>query len=300
MKDLCDLGRGGLSIQQYKDGFRSGEDSVALAHFALRAWAYRRGLPAPASPAAAAMPPPAAPRSLVDIGCGAGLILILLLDSCPRALGIGLELVARQAALAEANLARNGLSSRAWICNTDVRALEGRAWPWGKIDLLVCNPPYRAGSGPVRGPRRDARDSAAARGEGEDPAQLLALERRAARFDDWLNARDLARLARMLMDEDSLFCLVYPLARRAELCRRFLRCGLAPCIYSRLLGQRGKEPKQALLAFTRREEDAAGAAAERWPDLVLREADGGWTEEGAAIFSRARGAGADAREGGKG
>ena len=121
-------------------GFALGTDSVLLADFA----ADRRM------------------RRLADLGCGAGVLTVLLLYSLPQATAVGVELQPEAAQLARGNLAANGLDERAEILCADLRAHRA-VLPAGGFDLVVANPPYfAAGSGytspdPVRAHARDER-----------------------------------------------------------------------------------------------------------------------------------------------
>ena len=251
--DSTELGRGGKKLLQFKDAFRSGEDAVALAHFSVASWEAlnenrRAGI-------------------ILDLGCGAGMILTLLLDSFPDALGFGIEKVARLAELARRNMRENGLESRSQILTRDARVFEKEAWPWGGVDLLVCNPPYRSGL-----PRGGI---AVEQGEGagdlltslEVVNDNLALERQLARFDFALNVHDLARLAAILLDEEGCFCMVFPLKRGPDLIAAMRSQKLFLNRWRKLRGWSAIEPKQGLYCFTH----WTGKEAIHEDDVVLRQ-----------------------------
>ncbi len=102
-------------------GFALGTDSVLLADFA----ADRRV------------------RRFADLGCGAGVLTVLLLHTLPQATAVGVELQPDAAQLACGNIKANGLNARAQILCADLR--EHRAvLPAGGFDLVVANPPYFA------------------------------------------------------------------------------------------------------------------------------------------------------------
>ena len=69
------------------------------------------------------------PRRVLDIGCGAGLQLAAMLEAAPQAEGVGVDLDARAAALAQRTLADRGLSGRAQVLRADVRSPEARTGP---------------------------------------------------------------------------------------------------------------------------------------------------------------------------
>ena len=121
-------------------GFALGTDSVLLADFA----AQRRA------------------RRIADLGCGAGVLTVLLLRALEQATAVGIELQPDAAQLARDNISANGLSDRAQILCADLRA-HRTLLPAGSFDLVVANPPYfAAGSGytspdPMRAHARDER-----------------------------------------------------------------------------------------------------------------------------------------------
>ena len=135
-----DLWPGGPRFARSGAGFALGTDSVLLADFA----ADRRV------------------RRFADLGCGAGVLTVLLLHALPQAAAVGVELQPDAAQLCRNNLEANGLTGRAQILCADLR--EHRAvLPAGSFDLVVANPPYfAAGSGytspdPMRAHARDER-----------------------------------------------------------------------------------------------------------------------------------------------
>lgn len=121
-------------------GFALGTDSVLLADFA----AHRRV------------------RRFADLGCGAGVLTVLLLHTLPQATAVGVELQPDAAQLACGNIKANGLNARAEILCADLRE-HRTVLPAGGFDLVVANPPYFAeGRGytspdPMRAYARDER-----------------------------------------------------------------------------------------------------------------------------------------------
>ena len=84
------------------------------------------------------------PRRVLDVGCGAGLQLAAMLEAAPEADGVGIDLDAGAAALAERTLAARGLSGRAQVLRADVRSPEVRTGPLARpFDLaLLANVVY--------------------------------------------------------------------------------------------------------------------------------------------------------------
>jgi release factor glutamine methyltransferase len=74
---------------------------------------------------------------IVDLGTGTGAIALALLQECPEAEAIGIDISEDALKTAAANAERNGLSSR----------FTTRAGPWfertsERFDLIISNPPY--------------------------------------------------------------------------------------------------------------------------------------------------------------
>ena len=131
---------GGPRFIREGGAFRLSTDSVLLAHFAA---SVRAG-------------------TIFDLGCGAGVLTVLLGLSHPKAALGGVELRSEAAALCRRNLEENGLDAGG-VLTGDLRAHRSFLKA-GAYDLVVSNPPYFAsGSGytapdPDRAAARDERD----------------------------------------------------------------------------------------------------------------------------------------------
>ncbi len=131
---------GGPRFLRDRRGFKLSTDSVLLAHFAEGIRAER----------------------IIDLGCGAGVLTVLLRQSHPSASVEGVELQPESAALCRQNLAANGMPDDG-ILNGDLRDYR-TLLKAGDYDLVVSNPPYfAAGSGltapdPMRAAARDERN----------------------------------------------------------------------------------------------------------------------------------------------
>ncbi|MCD8188613.1 MAG: methyltransferase [Clostridiales bacterium] len=112
-----------------------GTDSVQLARFAT----LRRGM------------------RVLDLGCGVGVLALLLAQREPELTLDGIDIDPAAAALARRNLAENGLTGE--VLTADLR--EPGWFSRGHYDLIVSNPPYFPLGAGVLASRR----SAAARSE---------------------------------------------------------------------------------------------------------------------------------------
>lgn len=114
-----DLECKGLKIKQFADGYRFSSDAVLLAN-TVRC---KSG------------------DTIVDFGCGNGVISLLLTAKTPCKKIVGIELQKDVAALAEENVRLNNLQDRITVLNADILdapSLLGKE----SVETVVCNPPF--------------------------------------------------------------------------------------------------------------------------------------------------------------
>ena len=183
----------------------------------------------------------------IDLGCGSGILPLLLLWRSSRLHMTGLEIDRAAADMARENMAENGLGGRCEIVTGDIKDCR-LLFASGEFELVVSNPPYfAAGSGGVSPDGRKA----AARGE-----LLCSLE-------------DICRAAAYLCRTGGVFCLVHRAERLAD-------------VVCALRGAAEKEPSLVLVEARR-----GGAPGLRiMPPLFIRGADGEETAEILRIYHR--------------
>lgn len=76
-----------------------------------------------------------------DLGCGTGLLSLLLLQRQPELFVTGLELQEEAVRLAALAVGENRLEDRLTVLRGDLREVRSLL-PAGSFDLVVCNPPY--------------------------------------------------------------------------------------------------------------------------------------------------------------
>ena len=196
----------------------------------------------------------------IDLGCGSGILSLLLLWREPKLHMTGLELLPAAAELAEENLIRNGLGERSSLRTGDIR--EHRSlFPAGGFDLAVSNPPYfPVGSGALP----------------PDPA------RAAARGETACSLEELCAAAAWLLRSGGRFCLVYRPERLAELFCRMAAAGLEPKRLREICPRPGSAP--SLVLVEGRRGGRPGLKIE--PALVLTDAAGNESAEGKRIYHR--------------
>lgn len=111
----------GLVVRQPAGGYRFSIDAFLLADFAA----------------------PFCGRSVLDLGTGSGVVLLLLAAWCPGLdRGVGLEIQRELWEFARDNIGANGLAARLEAFRGDLRDPPPGVPP-GAFDLVVSNPPFR-------------------------------------------------------------------------------------------------------------------------------------------------------------
>lgn len=237
MLDGCELWPGG-PIYRQDPAAPLGTDSVLLADF-VKLHGAERG---------------------IDLGCGAGILSLLLLCRGEKLHMTGLELRHDAAALAQENLARNGLEGRSRILTGDIR--EHRSlFSHGSFDLAVANPPYFAAGSGASSP---------------DPA------RAGARAERDCTLPELCAAAAFLLPTGGRFCLVHRPERLAELLMCMRESGLEPK-RMRFVSARADAAPSLVLAEGRRG-GRPGLIVE--PPLILQDAEGRESGEVRRIYRR--------------
>ncbi len=118
---------GALICRQYRDGYRFSVDAVLAANFCRISGHCK----------------------VLDLGCGSGIIGLILAYLHPQVAIQGLDIQEDLVALAEDNILKNQLGHRFEVSRGDARRI-GEILSPESFDLVVCNPPYRkCGSGRV-------------------------------------------------------------------------------------------------------------------------------------------------------
>jgi tRNA1Val (adenine37-N6)-methyltransferase len=113
------LFHGQLICHQPVAGYRFSVDSILLAHFLQ----------------------PAAGIKALDLGCGCGIVSLILAYRCPDVLVCGLEVQEELFAIARRNVEYNSMLVNMQVMHGDVRAMAKSVSP-ESFDLVLCNPPY--------------------------------------------------------------------------------------------------------------------------------------------------------------
>lgn len=196
----------------------------------------------------------------IDLGCGSGIISLLLLSRSEKLQMTGLEINPEAAELAGANMAENGLCERSWIVTGDIRC-HRELFRAGSFDLAAANPPYFPERSGLMSPKSDR---AAARGELQ------------------CTLRQLCEAAAFLLKTGGSFCVVHRSERLSELLCTMSACSLEP---KRLrLVQHRISAAPSLVLVEGRRGGKPGMKIE--PTLILSDEDGNETEEYRRIYHR--------------
>ena len=199
-------------------------------------------------------------RRCIDLGCGSGILPLLLLCRTEALSVTGIEIDPDAALTAENNLAANGLSSRAKVVTGDIRRCR-EFFASGEFDLVVSNPPYFAvNSGKVSPDGKKA----------------------AARGEESCTLSELCRAASYLCRTGGTFCLVHRAERLTDIMCTLRENGLEPKRLRTVSHNSGKEPSLVLIEAKR----GASAGLKILPPLFIRSADGTETDEILKIYHR--------------
>ena len=217
-------------------GFPLGTDAVLLADFAAHGQV----------------------RRFADLGCGAGVILVLLAQAFPSARGFGVEIQPDAAETARENAILNGVSERCEIRCGDLR-LDADLPEAGAFDLVAANPPYFAVGSGYSAP------------EGS---------RRAAREERFCTLDELCRAAARLTRWGGRFCVVHRPERLSELFATLTRHGLEPKRLRMVCRTADAAPSLVLVEAQRGAKPALTIEA----PLALFNADGSDSDESRRIY----------------
>ncbi len=237
MTGFDELWPGGPRFQQVEDSFRLSTDSVLLAHFcgSIRA------------------------KKILDIGCGAGVLTLLLSYARPDAHVAGVDIQRESVSLSKTNLQANGFDPDA-VAEVDIRNYREH-FQAGFYDLVVSNPPYF----PV------------------DSGYNAPLDSRAiARDERCLTLDQLCAAAKYLCRWGGAFALVHRPERLSEIFCALTKHGLEPKRLRMVQYKAGHAPNLVLIEARRG--GKSGLNIEK--PLILCNADGSDTEEVRSIYHR--------------
>lgn len=235
MSGFDELWPGGPKFRQ--GGFRLSTDSVLLAAFAENIRA----------------------KNIIDLGCGAGVLTVLLSWARPGAKIEGVEIQEGSAAVCRENMAENGFSAES-IVNGDLRQYKS-LFRAGAYDLVISNPPYFAGASGYTAP---------------DEGRAIARDERCCSLED------LCAAAKYLCRWGGAFALVHRPERLSEIFCAMTENGLEPKRLRLVQYREGAAPSLVLIESRRGGKPGLGIEA----PLILTGPDGRDSREIEKIYHR--------------
>lgn len=225
---LEDLQCKGLKIIQNKDYYTFTSDSVILANFINTSKKH----------------------NCVEIGCGCGVISILLSAKKDFSSITAFELQKEMASLAEKNIKLNNLQDKIKIVNDNVLNFD-KYIKKANIDIVFSNPPYMKG--------------------GEENKNII---RDKARHEKSLPLEDLTRCTSQMLKFGGKFYVVYSAERSIELISSLLKNNLQP---KKMFFTSNGKGRVVLVIIEAVKGGKSGVKV--LPELVTNEADGKYLEE---------------------
>jgi tRNA1Val (adenine37-N6)-methyltransferase len=228
---------GQLTVFQKKKGYRFSLDSILLAHFvSLR------------------------PRtSAIDLGCGSGIIPLILAKNFPGVNWVGLEIQEELAALARKNVSFNKMAHRIKIVEGDARKIKN-IFSANSFDAVIFNPPYRKLSSGRINPQ---------------------MEKAIARHEIKGSLKDFIRAAKYLLKPDGKVFTIYPAKRLVELITLFRKNYIEPKRMKPVYSDNLSEAEFVLVEGRK----GSGEELKIEPPLFIYDQDKKYTAEMVGMFS---------------
>lgn len=202
---------------------------------------------------------PASKAHILDMGCGCGIMPLILGVRYPTVRITGVELQQELAEAAQKNIIENRMNRHIRILQTDIRTLtpEDTGRP---ADLILSNPPYKkAGTGRI------------------NPHRGRAL----ARHEICLTIAQLFEAAAPLLSPDGRICLIFPADRLSDLEAAAAAAGFTPDQLRFVHHSREKPPFRAVVSAVTN----SVVSRRVLPPLVLYRKDGSPTKAHTALFN---------------
>ena len=207
MKTIDDTGFDGIRILQDTDGFRYGIDAVLLADFAKECCA--------------------GAESAAELGCGNGIVSLLLAAQSDERRVTGIEFQEEAVRLAEKSRGLNGMTDRVRFRYADVAALkETHPELASSASLVVTNPPYIARGSGIPGSRQ---------------------QMQSARQETTADLEDFVQTAAWMLKAKGSFCMVHRPFRLVDIFYYCRKHQLEPKRIRFVHPRKGKPPNIVLI-----------------------------------------------------
>ena len=252
---LDEIGFGGLTLAQGK-GFRYGVDAILLAAFAAGETGGTGIRQTRRNAITEAL-------RICDIGCGNGIVSLVLSHKIPHSTIVGIEVRESEAMRAKENVKRNHLENRIRIVQSDVQNLNSSelANPEQKVDAVVMNPPYFRKGGAIPNEASD---------------KYIARHETTATLDDFIRVA-----STMLQSSGDLFMVHRP-DRLIDICTAMRNHNVEPKELQMVVPRPGEAANILLVHGIR----GAGPELKVLPEIPVRNLAGDYTEIIQHIYER--------------
>lgn len=234
---IDDLQCNGLKLKQFVDGYCFSSDAILLANMVR----CKKN------------------DTIVEFGCGNGVISILLTAKTPSSKIIGIELQEEVAQLANENVVLNNLCGKVTILNDDIL---NSAQVLGKesVEVVVCNPPYFARSS----------------GEMRETPQIAL-----SRHESTCTLLDIINSASSILKYGGEFYIIHKTQRMAEVIAYSTNAKLIPKELTLIYPKWSKQADTFVLKCRKCAND--GLSVKK---LVVYNPDGSMTEEAKTLYNK--------------
>ncbi len=229
---------GRLVVYQHKAGYRFSIDAILLAGY-IR---------------------PQKDCRLIDLGCGCGIISLMVAHRFPTLQLFGVEIQPALASLARRNVAENRLGDRILILDRDMKSLS-QEMTRGPVDVIFSNPPFGRASGGRINPN---------------------MERALARHEIMVSLKELTAITHRMLRTGGRFFTIFPAERITDLLCHMRADRIEPKRIRMVHSYETDPPKRILV------EGVAGGqpGVSIGRPLVIYQADGEYTHETQRFFSQ--------------